>query len=183
MVYPPLVTGKKRTRRSEHVPRRPVDVVIEHAEIAVTSRSGNARSDRERKPSDVTDRFWLETERKRGNYPEPTERSGKWLIYVAPRNVDAVWRKIRDAVEAGKLGGRAKVSTALRDGLGMGKSSGARVICVYTYDWTDEADVRRVRRTLRRLSIVGRIPYKADEDTLAGKYKASGDRNLSRYVE
>jgi hypothetical protein len=134
-------------------------------------------------PSEVRDRFWVEAYRKKGKYPEPTERSGKWLIFVAPRNVDEVWAKIRDAAEAGKLGGRAKVATAILDHMDLGERSGARVICVYTYDWTDEKDVRRVRRALRRLGIEGRIPYKADADTLAGKYKAGGEKNLSKYLE
>jgi hypothetical protein len=40
---------------------------------------------------------------------------------------------------------------------------------VYTYDWQDEKDVRRVRQELRELGITQRIPYKSDEETRAGK--------------
>lgn len=109
------------------------------------------------RPSEITDRFWLEAARTKGTYPEPTERSGKWLIFVAPRNVAEVWAKIRAAVEAGKLGGRAKVETAVLDRMGLRRRSAGRLICVYTYDWTAEKDMRRVRRVLRRLGIEGRI--------------------------
>ncbi len=49
-----------------------------------------------------------------------------------------------------------------------------KVICVYTYDWTDEADVRRVRQELRALGITSKIPYKTDDDTNAGRYSSQG---------
>ncbi len=58
-----------------------------------------------------------------------------------------------------------------------------RVICVYTYDYADEADVRRVREELRALGFIDKLSYKADEDTLAGKYAQLGDRNISKYRE
>lgn len=80
--------------------------------------------------------------------------------------MDEVWAKIKRAVEEGKLGGAAKVSTAKPTPL-TGKSK-AGVICVYTYDRTDEKDVRRIREELRKLGITNKIPYKTDEDTLSG---------------
>jgi len=49
------------------------------------------------------------------------------------------------------------------------------VINVYTYDWTDEEDVMRVRAALRRLGFKGKLTYKSDEDTRARKYH---DRTL-----
>jgi hypothetical protein len=58
-----------------------------------------------------------------------------------------------------------------------------KVMCVYTYDWTDEKDVQRVREELRKLGITSKIPYKADEDTLAGKYRIFGDTKISKYYE
>ncbi|MCW7075225.1 MAG: DUF1917 domain-containing protein [Candidatus Methanospirare jalkutatii] len=82
------------------------------------------------KPSEVTDVYWIYAERKRGKYPKATPRSGKWLIFVDPENVDEVWAKIKKAVEEGKLGDSAKVSTAKPNPL-AGKSK-AHVICVYT---------------------------------------------------
>src|SRR5262249_57916631 len=54
-------------------------------------------------------------------------------------------------------------------------------LCVYTYDWTDQADVRRVRDQLRQLGITDPIPYKADHDTLAGHYTNRGHKKISKY--
>ena len=133
------------------------------------------------KPSEVTDVYWIYAERKKGKYPKPTSRSGKWLIFVDPKNVDEVWAKIKEAVEEGKLGDSAKVATA-KQNLLAGKSN-AKVICVYTYDWADERDVRRIREELRKLGITNKIPYKADEDTLSGKYRMKGHARLSKYYE
>ena len=133
------------------------------------------------KPSEVTDVYWIYAVRKRGKYPKATPRSGKWLIFVDPENVEKVWAKIKKAVEEGKLGDSAKVSTAKPNPL-AGKSK-AHVICVYTYDWTDENDVKRIREELRKLGITHKIPYKADEDTLKGKYRITGHRRISKYYE
>jgi hypothetical protein len=133
------------------------------------------------KPSEVTDVYWIYAKREKGKYPKPTPRSGKWLIFVDPENVDEVWAKIKKAVEEGKLGDSAKVATAKPNPL-AGKSD-AKVICVYTYDWTDEKDVKRIREELRKLGITNKISYKADEDTLSGKYRITGHRKISKYYE
>src|SRR2546425_6198679 len=37
----------------------------------------------DRRPSTVTDAYWLRAEKKSGEYPEHTDRGGKWLIFVA----------------------------------------------------------------------------------------------------
>jgi len=58
-----------------------------------------------------------------------------------------------------------------------------KVICVYTYDWTDESDVMRVRAELRNLGIVSKIPYKSDDDTLNGKYANTSNQRISKYFE
>ncbi len=133
------------------------------------------------KPSEVTDVYWIYAMRKKGKYPKSTPRSGKWLIFVDPENVNEVWAKIKDAVEEGKLGDSAKVATSKPNPL-AGKSD-AKVICVYTYDWTDEKDVKRVREELRKFGITNKIPYKADEDTIKGKYAVRGDKRISKYYE
>ena len=135
----------------------------------------------EAKPSEVTNVYWIYAKRERGEYPKSTQRSGKWLIFVDPENVNEVWGKIKDAVEEGKLGDSAKVATAKPNPL-AGKSD-AKVMCVYTYDWTDEKDVKRIREELRKLGITNKIPYKADEDTLSGKYRITGHRRISKYYE
>jgi len=133
------------------------------------------------KPSEVIDDYWIYAIRKKGKYPKSTQRSGKWLIFVDPKNLDEVWAKIKEATEEGKLGDCAKVATAKPNPL-SGKSK-ANVICVYTYNWADEKDVRRVREELRNLGIKNKIPYKADEDTFNGKYGITGYTRISKYYE
>lgn len=132
-------------------------------------------------PSRVTDDFWMYAERRAGKYPEATERSGKWLIFVPLAKVDSVWEKIRAATEEGRLGESAKVATAKPNP--NAADSSKKVICAYSYDWWDTKDVKRIRSELRALGIIWKIPYKADEDTFAGKYRVAGHTRISKYYE
>jgi len=132
-------------------------------------------------PSEATDVYWIYAERKVGKYPELTERSGKWLIFVNPKRLDTVWRKIKYATENGKLGYESKTATAKHNSL-AGKSK-QKVICVYTYDWTDEEDVKRVRYELKNLGIIWEIPYKTDQDTSDRKYRRIVNQRISKYYE
>lgn len=133
------------------------------------------------KPSEVTGFPWLYAERKAGTYPPATEQSGKWLIFTPVEQVDQTWATIKESTEAGKLGDSAKVATMYPSPLN--KDPSRRVICVYTYDWTDEADVRRVRQALNELGFTWKLAYKADRDTLAGKYRHRGDTRISKYYQ
>lgn len=135
----------------------------------------------EQRPSQETGEYWLFAERQTGSYPKATENCGKWLIFVAISQVDAVWMKVREATEMGRLGGSAKVATARPNP--NATDSESKVICVYTYDWTDEQDVRRIRQELREIGVVAKIPYKADAETYSGKYAVRGDKRISKYYE
>ena len=119
--------------------------------------------------------------RKIGKYPKSKGKSGKWLVFVDVNNIDEVWQQIKNATENGKLGGSAKVATAKQNPNATNLDT--KVICVYTYDWTDEQDVRRVREELRTLGILKKIPYKTDEDTIIGKYSVKGNKRISKYYE
>ena len=132
-------------------------------------------------PSEVTDVYWIYAKREKSKYPKSTERSGKWLIFVNIREIDEVWAKIKKTTEEGKLGYSAKVATAKKNPNATNPDT--KVVIVYTYDWTDEKDVKRVREELRKLGITNKIPYKADEDTLSGKYRVRGDTRISKYYE
>lgn len=151
------------------------------------NRSINAKhqeeflSNSETKPSEVTDSYWVYAKRKKGEYPKSTPRSGKWLVFINLENVDEVWAKIKNAVEEGRLGDSAKVATAKKKPLY--EDSNVKVICVYTYDWADEKDVRRIREELKKLGITNKIPYKTDQDTYDGKYLINGNKNISKYYE
>ncbi len=57
------------------------------------------------------------------------------------------------------------------------------MICVYTYDALDKADVRQIRSSLRDLGITNKIPYKTDAATLHGRYRKAGDKRISLYYE
>jgi hypothetical protein len=133
------------------------------------------------RPSEVTDSYWLHAERKKGIYPEHSENGGKWLIFVPLTLVDAVWERIRYAIEEGNLGGSAKVATACPNPIAT--SPNTKVICVYTYDWTDESDVKRIREELRQLGVTSKIPYKADQETYSGMYANRGNKRISKYYE
>jgi hypothetical protein len=108
---------------------------------------------------------WIHCFRKTGMYPDPTRHSGKWLIWLSPETIDRFWTRIKQAVEEGRLGDEAKVSTA-----GSLNKKGMYVICVYTYDYQDKDDVIRIREELRALGIRREIIYKANEDTRALRY-------------
>ena len=125
--------------------------------------------------------YWIYTENKSKKYPEHTMHGGKWLIFVSAYNVDRIWMKIKKATEEGSLGGSSKVATAkINPGF---PNSKVRVICVYTYDWRDEKDVKRVREELRRIGITRKISYKTDEDTNFVVYSALGAKRISKYCE
>jgi hypothetical protein len=135
----------------------------------------------DKKPSEVMCTYWLHAERKSGTYPEATENCGKWLVFVPALQIDEVWANIKLATEEGRLGSSAKVATARPNPNATDPDT--KVICVYTYDWTDEEDVRQIRQELRQLGITSKIPYKADEDTYAGKYAIQGHKRISKYCE
>ncbi len=51
-------------------------------------------------PSEVYDEYWIWAECvDLYNYPESTERCGKWMIYAHESEVDQIWITIRDAVQ------------------------------------------------------------------------------------
>ncbi|XP_020916944.2 uncharacterized protein LOC110254307 [Exaiptasia diaphana] len=93
---------------------------------------------------------------------------GKWLVFAPSSKIDKIWFTIAEAVVDGKLGFSAKVST-------KNDEEAKHVICVYTEDFTDEEDVRRVEKALRRLNINDFLQYKADIYTLLNIYR---DNNL-----
>ncbi|KAJ5692505.1 hypothetical protein N7462_001928 [Penicillium macrosclerotiorum] len=88
--------------------------------------------------------------------------SGKWMLFPTVDLVDETWRSVVIALDRGDLGEVAKV--AADDGAGQ-----ARLICVYTEDFSDTEDVKRVLRALVQEGLVneeGRpIYYKCDAYT------------------
>jgi len=108
-------------------------------------------------------------------------RPGKWLIYVSRSRVDALWEAIRRAVEGGRLGHAAKVSTALPDP--AARPTKKHSIAVYTADENDAADVRRVRNELRALGVTWRIPYSSEAAVRAGQHDEMVGSPATKYYE
>lgn len=131
-----------------------------------------------KKPTDVFDEYWVYALDLKHKHPK-SKNPGKWLIFVDVKEIDDVWKKIKEAVEEGILWRSAKVATMRPNAHATDQNT--KVICVYTYDWTDEADVMRIREELRKLGIMQKIPYKADEDTYEGKYRVKGHTRISKY--
>ncbi len=132
-------------------------------------------------PSIVTDTYWLYAKRKKGNYPAHTFNGGKWLVFVDVNKIDEVWSKIKTATENGLLGVESKVSTARKNPNAIDPNK--KVICVYTYDYTDKEDVMRIRQELRNIGIKNKIPYKTDNATTEGLYQVKGNKRISVYFE
>lgn len=129
-------------------------------------------------PSQIINEYWLFAKRKQGKYPPHSENGGKWLIFIPIERIDNVWFKIKSATEAGKLGELSKVATAKLNP--NAANSNTKAACVYTYDWTDEEDVMRIRQELCQLGITRKIPYKADENTDFGRYANQGTKHISK---
>ncbi|BCL79671.1 hypothetical protein ccbrp13_21360 [Ktedonobacteria bacterium brp13] len=131
-------------------------------------------------PSKETEEFWIWVHCPRLSEPSyDAEKVGKWLVFVPVAQVDAAWAKIKEAVEQGRLGGTAKVATAKKSPREV--NSAERVICVYTDDWTDEYEVRRVHAELYDLGCTWPMSYKTDKDTLAGVYRHTGYTRVGVY--
>jgi len=102
---------------------------------------------------------------------------GKWLIHASPENIDEVWNIVASSTLNGELGIDAKVSTSLQGG-------SEHVMCVYTRNYFDQDDVKRVRKRLAELGFAKRLYYKPDIYTYLRIYrKTFPDIRVSRYAE
>jgi hypothetical protein len=74
------------------------------------------------------------------------------MLFIPAVNVDRIWKIIAGATIAGDLGISAKVAPHDKDE--DPQSRRARLICIYTKDFSDIEDVVRVRRELKKLGMV-----------------------------
>jgi hypothetical protein len=136
--------------------------------------AGLRRAAGEAEPPEVEE--WLYAEAPTRPDVVDLSKSGKWLVFCSLPYFDEVWEKLRRATEAGQLGFETKIRNPANP---LARGEGSLVACVYTPDFEDEGDVRRVLRALRDLGFVNAsLQYKRDADTLAGQY---GD-GVSVYV-
>ena len=127
-------------------------------------------------PMSITAEFWVYARRK-GKIAKPSERSGKWLVFVDKSKADELWEKVARATTEGRLGPSAKCGTARPNPNAPNPME--TVICVYTPNFDDREDVMRVREELRKIGVTKRIPYKLDRTTLEGRYAVRGDTRIS----
>lgn len=134
----------------------------------------------ESKPSKNEEEYWI-GDVVESDYPEHTERGGKWLIFVRFEELDDWWKKIKSLLHENKLGASAKTATAKPNP--NANDPKYKVICVYAYDADDKDDVMRIRESLRTIGVTWKIPFKLDSDTFLGRYRKKGDKRVSAYYE
>ncbi|KAI1020798.1 hypothetical protein LB504_011877 [Fusarium proliferatum] len=74
----------------------------------------------------------------------------QWMLFCAPAEVNDVWGIVAKATAKNELGIAAKVAPRPAEE----DSRKDRLICVYTTDFADKADVGRVLQKLRELRLV-----------------------------
>jgi len=124
---------------------------------------GKPRNKTHPDPTKVTEDYWVRASSRNDSGTGRYLNSGKWMLFTKVENHDSVWHKIRVATEDGQLGYSAKAATSKSNPLAARSSS--LLTCVYTVDYEDLDDVRRVLISLRGLGFPGRLSYKTDTDT------------------
>jgi site-specific recombinase XerD len=159
-----------------------ISKALGHSSIAITSDYLEEQKDTAPPlPTQVYDDYWIWAERvDPDNYPQDTERCGKWMIWAHVNEVDQVWITIRDAVMGGLLGSSAKVATMMPSPIEVRRDH--KVICIYTYDSEDRDDVLRILTSLREdLGILHKAFYKEDNVTLSMNYSFNTKGPVSKY--
>ncbi|PGH03277.1 hypothetical protein GX51_04147 [Blastomyces parvus] len=99
--------------------------------------------------------------------------SGKWMLFPSVGQVDRVWGIVAKSTARGHLGIGAKVA-AEGGGSRPGEANRPRLICVYTANFDDKADVTRVLVKMKQLGLFqsgqgwAPIYYKCDVFTYLG---------------
>ena len=90
-------------------------------------------------------------------------RSGKWCIVVEPEDIDDAWVRICALLDASEiLIAKASTQAAMKF-----SRFTTHLICVYNLDWSDKAEIARVRRVLFDAGVKTTMGYKRDIDTMA----------------
>jgi Basophilic leukemia-expressed protein Bles03 len=118
--------------------------------------------DQTARPSDYTAVYWIESKRKRGDYPALTSNAGEWRVKLSIENVDEVWEKIKRATKNGELGYKSKVST--RPAAKQAHPD-ERLLCIRTYNADDIEDVARVKTMLMNMGLDENLTYSRDKTT------------------
>ena len=117
---------------------------------------------------------WVHVKSTNEDYPETIQgKGGKWLIFIPEDKIDVVWQNIRKHILKNKLVKYAKCSTITKNKHSQNNKTDC-VICIYTYDYTAEVDVRVIRYKLKKLGFRDKLFYKTDTSTCEGKYANNG---------
>lgn len=96
---------------------------------------------------------------------ETSTTCGKWMLFPSDEDYPRCWRLVAEATAEGKLGITSKAATP-------SPTEPLNLICVYTYDFTDMDDVRRVLEGLVDLGLCRKggkpLFYKCDGYTYLG---------------
>ena len=98
-------------------------------------------------------------------------RTGKWMLFPSKADVDRVWRAVAEGTAEGRLGCSAKV--AADEGAG---ERAERVVCVYTEDFSDIDDVKRV---LMELATLGQVQSCGPMGQTRGIYFKPGEHKAT----
>ena len=97
--------------------------------------------------------------------------TGKWMIFLSRDVADANWIKIATAVVEGELGCAAKIGPTKIDTTHQAGAGRPVLCCIYTSDFSDRAEVKRVLLALDAMGLPGgqiRCGYKPDVFTSLG---------------
>lgn len=128
--------------------------------------------------------YWIHAFPENSNVTIDAERVGKWLIHLGCQQVSHCWSRVREATEHGRLGISAKVATDWgTDNDPAGPFKSQHVVCVFTRDYRDRADVLRVAKELRVVDAVRRqvLQYKPDLMTLSGFFSGNTPGSIAIY--
>ncbi len=102
---------------------------------------------------------------------------GKWLVYRARDEIDSAWLTIARATFNRTLGRGAKVSTAEED------EAKIHVICIYTRNYLDLDDLKKIRGLLKDMGFTESLCYKPDIYTYLNIYKGTTPFSPCRHRE
>jgi hypothetical protein len=109
----------------------------------------------------VCTEHWLQFIKPNDNIYRNSIYTGKWMLFISDLNEhDRQWPILKQAINDGRLGISMKASTSIstkEDGL----------TCIYTRDFRDIDDVKRILISLRNIGFHQHVAYKADEQTHA----------------
>lgn len=95
-------------------------------------------------------------------------------MFCFHENVNDIWEKIKNLTEIGLLGEESKVSTRKHS---KKYNNNEFVICAYTENYRNKADVKRVLKEIRKVGVNGRLFYKPDNMTVKGIYHSKSTKS------